>query len=65
MTGGLGLFVFGNAKNQTVDNRELYIIVESETSAHVAKVDPKLGEQARQFAVSVNLAARQLGSPES
>ncbi|GAB3808872.1 hypothetical protein [Micromonospora zhanjiangensis] len=62
LTGGAGLFVFGNAKTSEVDNRELYIVIESDTLAHVSKVDPKLGQEARQFAASVNLIARQMGS---
>jgi len=64
-TGGLGFFVFGNAKTQEIDNRELYIVMESKTEAHVAKVNPTLGQEARQFAATVNLVARQLGSADS
>jgi hypothetical protein len=64
-TGGLGFFVFGNAKTQQIDNRELYIVMESETEAHVAKIDPKLGQEARQFAVTVNLVARQMRAADS
>ncbi|GAB7040412.1 MULTISPECIES: hypothetical protein [Catenuloplanes] len=56
----LGLFIFGNAKNRSVDNRELYITITSEDDARVLKVPPTLSQEARQFAAMVNVTAKQL-----
>jgi hypothetical protein len=57
---GVGLFIFGNAKNRTVDNREIYVTITSRDDARVIKAAPELSQDARQFAASVNVAARQL-----
>ncbi|MET8832795.1 hypothetical protein ABZV78_02610 [Micromonospora sp. NPDC004540] len=59
-TFGAGAFVVGNAKTKNIDNRELYVIIESPSWAHVQKVDPTLGQEARQFAASANRLAKQL-----
>lgn len=62
LTGGVGLFVFGNAKTKTVDNRELYLVIDSPPRAEVRKLAPHLGQPARQFALTVNQAARTLAA---
>lgn len=40
------------------DDRELYLSVEGQSFAFVARCDPKEGLRARQFAASINTAAR-------
>ena len=62
---GVGLFLFGNAKNKTIDNRQLFVALESATAAHVVGVNPDLEHAAREFAARVNLAAKQLKASES
>jgi hypothetical protein len=59
---GVGLFVFGNAKNRDVDNRELFVTVTSRDDVRVLSVPPALGQEARQFAATVNLKAQQLAN---
>jgi hypothetical protein len=57
---GIGLFFFGNAKNRTVDHRELYITITSRDDARVVTAPPTLNLEARRFAASVNVIAQQL-----
>jgi hypothetical protein len=56
--GALGLLAFGNAKHRTVDNRELYLLVEGPGWAYVGGFDPALGASIRKFAALVNVTAK-------
>lgn len=58
MTGGVGFFAFGNAKERTTDARELYLIVEGSDWAYTRQLDPDHGALARSFAAAVNVAAK-------
>jgi hypothetical protein len=59
-TGGLGLFVVGNAKTETIDNRELYVIIESSEFAHVQTLDPVWAAVARHFAAQASMLVKRL-----
>jgi hypothetical protein len=60
-----GVFLFGNAKNQVHDHRELYLIIDGPDWAYTLRVDPNSGEAARRFAQNLRLAARQAAAPEA
>jgi hypothetical protein len=59
VTGPVGLFLAGNAKQRTTDTRELYLLVEGPTWSFARECDPRTGSTVRQFAQTINAVARQ------
>ncbi len=55
-----GVFLFGNAREQVHDVRELYISIEDPTWHYVVAVHPDLGREARDIAAAVRRAAAAL-----
>jgi len=61
--GPLGaILALGFPKRRTVDNRELYLLLEAGTASCVLQVRPDDGGRVRAFAVQVNAAASAVGS---
>jgi len=61
VAGPLGLLAGAAArkgKTQTVDTRELYLLIEGDDWADLIKCNPNHGETARAFAQQINVAAR-------
>ncbi len=57
--GPIGLFFMGNAKNREVDTRELYLLVEGPNWAYTVPFAPDAGLALREFALQINLIAKQ------
>lgn len=61
IAGPLGLLVGATAKkSQTIDKRELYLLIDGGEWASVEQLNPDHGADARKFAQAVNVAARQV-----
>ena len=58
LLGPIGLFGMGNAKHRTVDNRELYLLVEGAGWAYTQAFNPNLGGELRNFAQQINVVAK-------
>ena len=61
VAGPLGLLAGAAArkgKTQTVDTRELYLLIEGDDWPDLIKCNPKHGKKAREFAQQINVAAR-------
>jgi hypothetical protein len=57
--GPIGLFGIGNAKEHSLDTRELYLLIEGPGWAYTQKFIPDLGQALHQFAQAINAAARE------
>jgi hypothetical protein len=61
-TGGLGFFVVGNAKKESVDTREAFLTFISDEWSHVEQVSGPYVLQSRQFVAQVSQIVRTLSS---